>query len=402
MAETANAWRQDAPGHLGWGRSPWPNSANKYLMISSDMHLNEPSGIFLESDCIPEKLKELLPRVETDEQGQRWVVTPGVGKTKLNFHEGEGEPEDQERAKASRTPDQVVADMDRDGIDIQVAYPNRGLLIFATPNRDLMYAMATAYNVWVEDTYSVVKDRVIPMAMLPTVDLERTLGELDRIGRSGFFRGVSIPNKPVYGAGDVSDANYNLPGFDPLWAKLQDMDLTITFHVSTGKDPRGARGNGGAVINYAHHCLSMSVEPLTNMCASGLLERFPKLRFATIESGIGWVPFVLQAMDEAFLKHHMWVRPKLDRLPSEYYFEHGFASFQEDPAGLLHVERDARFAECFLWANDYPHHEGCWPHSAAAIERQMGRITESQREKILGRNAVRCFGLEDLAQKRGY
>ena len=62
MAEAANAWRQEAPGHEGWDRSPWPNADNKYLMISSDMHLNEPSELFLESDAIPEKLKELLPR----------------------------------------------------------------------------------------------------------------------------------------------------------------------------------------------------------------------------------------------------------------------------------------------------------------------------------------------------
>ena len=133
MAATANAWRQEAPGHQGWDGSPWPNAESKYLMISSDVHLNEPSELFLESDSIPKALKDLLPRVEVDAKGQRWIVTPGVSRTKLNFHEGEGEPEDQERAKAARSPEQVVADMDRDGIDIQIAFPNRGLMIFATP-----------------------------------------------------------------------------------------------------------------------------------------------------------------------------------------------------------------------------------------------------------------------------
>ena len=52
---------------------------------------------------------------------------------------------------------------------------------------------------------------------------------------------------------------------------------------------------------------------------AGVLARFPNLRFATVEAGIGWVPWLMDAMDEAYRKHHMWVRPKLDMLPSEYF-----------------------------------------------------------------------------------
>ena len=70
---------------------------------------------------------------------------------------------------------------------------------------------------------------------------------------------------------------------------IQDANLPITFHVSTGRDPRAARGNGGAVINYVSHSLSPTIEPVANLCASGVFERFPRLRFATIEAGIGWV-----------------------------------------------------------------------------------------------------------------
>jgi predicted TIM-barrel fold metal-dependent hydrolase len=144
------------------------------------------------------------------------------------------------------------------------------------------------------------------------------------------------------------------------------------------------------VINYAVHSLSPTMEPVANLCASGVLERFPKLRFATIEAGIGWVPWALEAMDEAYKKHHMWVRPKLRSLPSEQFRAHGFASFQEDDAGLA-LAREHRLVDCFLWANDYPHHEGTWPHSAEAIERQMARLEDGERAKILGENAVRLF-----------
>jgi predicted TIM-barrel fold metal-dependent hydrolase len=121
--------------------------------------------------------------------------------------------------------------------------------------------------------------------------------------------------------------------------------------------------------------------------------RFPRLRAATIEAGIGWVPWFLGAMDEAYRKHHFWVRPKLDRLPSEYYREHCWASFQEDPAGLALAE-PMNLADRFMWGNDYPHHEGTWPHSAEAIERTMGHLSETARANVLGLNAARFFGFE--------
>ena len=101
----------------------------------------------------------------------------------------------------------------------------------------------------------------------------------------------------------------------------------------------------------------------------------------------------MDAMDEAYRKHHMWVRPKLEMLPSEYFREHGYATFQEDPSGLTLAE-DWKLMDNFCWANDYPHHEGTWPHSSQAIERTMGMLTDEQRAKILGLNAAKCFKLD--------
>jgi hypothetical protein len=111
------------------------------------------------------------------------------------------------------------------------------------------------------------------------------------------------------------------------------------------------------------------------------------------------VPWLLTAMDEAYRKHHMWVRPKLQGLPSDYFKAHGLATFQEDPVGLALAEPFG-LLDNFAWANDYPHHEGTWPHSAEAIERTMPNLTDPQRAKILGLNAARFFKLDVPAHQQ--
>ena len=95
-------------------------------------------------------------------------------------------------------------------------------------------------------------------------------------------------------------------------------------------------------------------------------------------------------MDEAYLKHHFWVRPKLAKLPSEYFRLHGLASFGEDRPGLDLIESHG-LVDNVMWANDYPHHEGSWPHSAEAIERTMSHLSEAARAKVLGLNAAKFF-----------
>ena len=95
-------------------------------------------------------------------------------------------------------------------------------------------------------------------------------------------------------------------------------------------------------------------------------------------------------MDEAYAKHHMWVRPKLEGLPSDYFKRQGFASFQEDAPGLA-VASEFGLVDNFLWANDFPHHEGSWPYSAQAIERQMGRLNDEERAQNLRTQCCQDF-----------
>ena len=380
-----NSWRLATPGAAGWPRTARPEDPKKFLMISADCHANEPSTLWAER--IDAKYRDRLPRVEQRGEGAVFQVTDGFRPMRLQNVVYEGE--DDVRNKSGKTPEERLRDHARDGVDAEVIFPNKGLTMWATPDPVFSLAMCRAWNDWAWETFGPYNDRLSPMAGLAPGDLEGTIAEVRRVAKLG-FRGLTLPCKPVWGGHEAEHVNYNLPHFDPLWEVVTEHDLPITFHVSTGRDPRAARGNGGAIINYAVHSLAPTMEPVANLCASGVLDRFPKLRFATIEAGIGWVPWALEAMDEAYRKHHMWVRPKLRQLPSEYFRQHGFASFQEDLSGLA-LAREHRLVGCFLWANDYPHHEGTWPHSAEAIEREMGQFTDAERAKILGENAVRLW-----------
>ena len=388
MSTDPNLWRTETPGSKGWARSAQPGHPDKYFMVSADCHANEPGNLWHER--IDAKYKERLPSIRVDEKGGRWQVTEGFRPVKLRSLKFEGE--DLERARAGADPEERLRDHARDGIDAEVIFPNKGLSMWATADAQFSMAMCRVWNDWAWETFGAYNDRMSPLACLATGDLDGSLAEIERVAKLG-FRGLCLPCKPTWGPPDADEPNYNWPEFDRLWACVQDVDLPITFHVSTGRDPRAARGNGGAVINYVSHSLAPTIEPLANLCASGVLERFPAIRFATIEAGIGWVAWALTAMDEAYRKHHMWVRPRLKALPSEYFREHGFASFQDDAPGLDLASKHG-LVKNFMWANDYPHHEGTWPHSAAAIERTMAGLSETERADILGLNAARLFRFE--------
>ena len=380
-----NRWRLETPGHQGWKRSARPDDPNKYFMVSADCHANEPGGLWHQR--LDKEYSKRLPRIEIDENGVKWQISEGWQRSRLLDNRLEGE--DHIRAKAGADPVQRLIDLDRDGVDIEVIFPNKGLMMWATSDVKFAAAQCRVWNDWAAETYGPYRDRMVPMASIATGDLEGAVAEVERTAKLG-FRGVTLPCKPIWGAHDARHPNYNLPLFDPLWSVIVETGLPVTFHVSTGRDPRAARADGGAIINYVSHSLSPTIEPIANLCASGVIERFPALRFAAIECGIGWVPWALDAMDEAYRKHHLWAYPKLKQLPSEYFRSNGGATFQEDAAGLK-LAAAWRLTDNFMWANDYPHAEGTWPHSAQAIEREMGTLSDADRAKILGLNAARFF-----------
>jgi predicted TIM-barrel fold metal-dependent hydrolase len=396
-----NKWRLNTPGAPGWPQSAHAGAANKYMMISADTHANEPGNLWAER--IDAKYKDRLHKMWVDDKGIQWrKMEASEAPDRLVLARLHGEDLARSRAGATATEsgpsvDQRLKDQEMDGIDAEVLFPGKGLGMWYTFDPVFAHAQCEVYNTWAWETFGDHVERISPAAALATGDLPASIKEVERCLKLG-FRHFTLPCKPLFGPPKTNELNYNKVEFDPLWAMFQEADVPVTFHVSTGKDPRTTRGLGGAIVNYVVHSLSPTLEPLVNICASGVIERFPRLRFGSIEAGIGWLPWTMDAMDEAYLKHHFWVKPKLKALPSDYFRANGFASFGEDPSGLALMEKYNLQENC-LWANDYPHHEGTWPHSAQAIERDMGGISEPTRRKVLGENAARIFKFEEVARR---
>ena len=390
MADQHNSWRRETPGQGDWSRSARPDAARKYFMVSADTHITPPRSLVRER--IDAKYHDRLPRIEVREDGARFLIAEGAVASRIIDSQLTGE--DAYRAHADQIGDDPeadlkkrVADLDSDGIDAELLFPNGPMLgAFWTTDPHFAQAQFDIYNAWAAEISAPYKDRMKFAAGVSTGDVDRAVEAVEEAARLGFTT-ILLPNSPIP---RNIDRKYNHPDFERLWAAINDAELTITFHVATGHDPRTAKGNGGAIINRAGSHQTVA-EPIAVLCGSGVLDRFPKLRFASVEAGVGWIPALLDLMDETCHKHHMWVRPKLKHgLPSDYFRAHGGATFEEDRSGMLLIEPYG-LADNFCWANDYPHHEGTFPHSAAAIERQMGGLAEDTRAKVLGLNAARLF-----------
>ena len=109
-----------------------------------------------------------------------------------------------------------------------------------------------------------------------------------------------------------------------------------------------------------------------------------------VECGAGWLAWLLYVMDEQVKKKHMWIRPKLELLPSEFFRRQGHVTFGDDPVALRLL--DFTGADGLLWGSDYPHDEGTFPHSREVIARTFQGVSEEDTRKIVGDNAARLYG----------
>jgi predicted TIM-barrel fold metal-dependent hydrolase len=366
-------------------------------LISADNHVFEPATLWQER--LPAALRDRGPRLEVS--GDWYVmVVEGMPERKLTRvtpktdaelaagTDAERNAEKQRRRAVlgrggGAEPDDRRRDMASDGVVAEVIYPTFGLFIDMIEDADLAMACATVYNDWLAETFFDAGRVHVPSAVVPIRDVPSATAEVARVAELG-FRSAMIPTTPPSGV------PYNRPDYDPIWSVAADAGIPLSLHTGTGALPSQEKGPGGAIINYAKVGL-LSAETLCYFAASGVLERHPGLKLVFVEAGAGWYAYCCERMDEAFEEHEQWVKPKLAAPPSHYATTQCWVTLGADRAPLL--TRDVTGIGPLLWASDYPHPEGTYPHSQETVSRIFAGLSDAEVQAVVHDNAAALYGL---------
>jgi predicted TIM-barrel fold metal-dependent hydrolase len=356
----------------------------KHKVISTDSHVDVPGDEIAKR--VPEEFREKIALIRLSEDDAEDAAVAKMRK-RMERMMAKMDEEDLERSRAGGwDPELRIRDQDREGVHGEVIF---GPLFFDnSPDPRIDLAISRAFNDWSAEVFnqSVHQRRFAVSAALAVADIPAAIAEVERAAGLG-FRCINLPAQQP-------DRPYNRPDYDPLWAALQDSGMVANFHIGTGHVPQGERGPGGPTINYVLFAQGDGPHIVSYLCASGVLERFPRLQWAVVESGAAWLAWVLESLDQIYQKHHMFHRDidKLELLPSEYFKRQGHACFMDDAVAVHN--RQFTGSQTLMFGTDYPHHEGTFPHTQEVIDRIFAGVPAEETAMIVGGNAAKLYGFD--------
>jgi predicted TIM-barrel fold metal-dependent hydrolase len=357
------------------------------FVFSADGHVKEPQDLFTQN--LPASLREhsiyikkegdFLLTCAGDNVLFRFAINRPPRKDGFDF----GRP----NQKGGVDLDARLEDMAMEGIDAEIVFPTLGMMTFLLTNREAELASCQVYNDWLTAFVGDRTDTFVRSGVLPVHHFEDTVLEMERIAKQG-YTSVMLPSYMPAGVPGYTD-----PSWDPVFDAAQRLGQVVTLHTATGRDDvRPARGPGAAVINYTCQMLDAQ-RSIMEMVAGGLLDRFPQVQVAIIESGASWLAGLSERLDECYHGHYAFVQPKLSVPPSEIIKRQINVSFQYDRGCIM--SRSVTGTKGLMWGSDYPHHEGTFPNSRKVLAELFDGIDISEQEKadIVGGNAARLFRL---------
>lgn len=363
-----------------------------YPVISADSHITEAPGTYL--DNIDPAYRDRAPRiVNTETHGDVFVIDGMAKPVPLGLVAAAGKPAEEIRVTGSRfedlhrggwDPEARMSDQDRDGVAAEIIYPSVGMQLCNHPDADYKKACFDAYNRWIAAYCAAHPDRLLGCGQTAMRSPEEGIADLEAIKAAG-LRGVMMPGQP-----EVAD--YDSPVYDEFWRAAIDLGLPLSFHILTmrGERTRGPKMNSFlAVVRGCQDIIGMLV-------LGGVFERQPDLKVVCVEADAGWVPHFAYRMDHAYKRHRYWLPPgqHLSKLPSEYFFENVYVTFQDDWTAFASV--DQMNWRRLLWANDFPHSDSTWPWSQEMLADQTAQLTAEQKQAILSGNVATLYNI-DLA-----
>jgi predicted TIM-barrel fold metal-dependent hydrolase len=285
-----------------------------------------------------------------------------------------------------------LADMDLDGIRTEVLYIDAtgGSMLYGL-DPAAGRAVVSAINSAALDFVGVDPDRLVVVHLLPLHGIqestEHAVAEVHHLASEG-ARALQIPLYPQ----DQGLPNYMSPVYDPLWSAIEEAEMPISLHVcppkgrGLGADPTPVRG-----VFQVMPPILMS-QPMVELILSGVFQRHPGLRVVLVESGLSWIPYMLERMDTCHQKGEWKDRGMpIDNLPSDYWYSNMAATFEEDLTAM--GMRDKLGVENLLWATDYPHIDQTFPNSMRVIDEHFSGMPERDRDLMTRENAKRLYRL---------
>ncbi len=273
--------------------------------------------------------------------------------------------------------------MDCMALDYQIFFPSALLFLGMHPQREIEAELATAYNRWIVEHVLPHEPRMKAMLYLPFNTPEAAEATVKRfLGAPGVvgFLVTSTRYQPVH-------ANEYMR----LYAMLEEANMPIGFHAHHNWNNEYTRPLNRFLSMHAISFVLSNIVHLTNWVINGLPVRFPRLKVMWIESGLAWLPFLMQRLDHEYLMR-VSEAPLLKRLPSEYISEMFYTMQPMEATNLKLLEgtfEAIRADTQLLYASDWPH----WDFDVPAKVFDLPFLDERARRNILGLNAARVFNL---------
>ena len=386
-------------------------AAAGYRFIDSDTHLTEPADVW--TARVPARMKDRVPHVRVLEDGktQAWFLGD-VKMTDVGASANAGWPTPfpshpptyEEAHPASYDASARLKYMDSISCWAQVVYPNVGGFgnqqFFKMGDSELMLTCVQAYNDFQRDWASPDPRRFVTMIALPFWSVEQSVKEIERAAKMG-HKGILFTAAPQdYGLPVLADKHW-----DPLWQVAQDHDLPISFHIGSGDFLEESKDNytakrlkaDGWAATYARtttNLLLTNAMQLGDLLLSGILPRYPKLKFVSVESGIGWIPFLLESTDYHFNAANVrGSRPEFKMMPSEYFHRQVYGCYWFEK-GVSNELLDKVGIDKIMFETDFPHVTCLYGNIDETIEAGIGDKSDAVKRRILFENCAELYKVD--------
>ena len=375
-----------------------------YQVISADCHIDLP---WLPEDLFVSQsrsdMRERMPFVEEKSDGKYWTskngakfgLVNGMGSAGRRYLPGEihrsdrmaeqGLYADGDRGIRRLTvPELRVKDQDLDGVQAEVLYGVLGAS-GRLDDDDASTEMLRIYNGWLGDFCEGYQDRFAGLASIPSHSVVDALQEIERVAERGVLKGIEVANS--HEMAPLFD-----PSWEPLWALAEEAKLPVHYHTIGPRMDYNFEELGplqrrqAFAVHITGFQLAMS-KILMELLYGGVLESHPNLKVVIGESGIGWIPYLLDHMDLEW--EDQFKDLTLTMRPSDYWRRQCYATYQSDPIGLRLL--DILGEENIMWGSDFPHPDGVWPDSREFIDREFEQIPDATRRKIVCDNAAKLY-----------